>query len=114
MYFLHTATGSLVPCSHLQLSHSEADDAHEKEPASLQGICSTAAFLHTMCKSKEDGKAGSKHCLLPWISHGTMENVGSDSRTPFMLCVKTVIWIAQVKISHKLEQTLLCMCFAHQ
>lgn len=111
LHVLDTTTRSPVPCSHLQLSHS---NIHQKEPASLQGICSTAAFLHTVCKSKEDGKAGSKHCLLPWINHGTMENVGSDSGTPFLLCVKTVIWIVQVKISHKLEQALLCMYFAHQ
>lgn len=106
MYFLRTTTRSPVPCSLLQLSHSEADDALQNEPTSLQGICSTAAFLHSVCKSKEDGKVGSTCCLIPWISHGTMENVGSDSRTPFMLCVKAVIWIVQLKISHKLEQML--------
>lgn len=78
--FFPISISSSAPCSDPQLSRTEADNIQQKRSVlPLQGICSTAAFLRAACRSEEAGRAGSKRCLLSWVTHGTVVNVGSDS-----------------------------------
>lgn len=89
-FFFSVTISSSAPCSDLQLSRTGADgNQHKKKTLPLQGIRSAAASLRSVCGSGQAGRAGSKRCLLPWISCATVLNAGSDTRAPSLLRVKT-------------------------